>query len=225
MAFLALIFGLISVAIVRSRGSRPPKPVDAASAFLRNLPLLAFTLAYFLIFVAIYVPVVYIQSFSLSTGAVDQQLAFYLLPILMSSSAVGRFVLGYVADKVGVLNLAFLMTAAASVLCAGWIGAANPAGVIIFALLYGVALGSVVSLPSPGVAQLTTSDMFNSHLGMSSLVASFGVLIGTPIAGALLRTSLEFKALQAFSAIVLAAATAFIGLARVSKVGWSISKV
>lgn len=75
----------------------------------------------------------------------------------------------------------------------------------------------MVSLPSPGLAQLTPMELFNSHLGLASLITSLGVLVGTPIAGALLRSALEVAAIQAFTVAVLGVATLCFVATRVGK--------
>lgn len=223
---MSLAFAIVSIALVRSRARKAVKPEGAAPAFFKNPALLAFTAAYFFIFMGVYVPTIYLGSYALTEHVATSTLAFYLLPTMMGASAVGRLGLGYLADHLGVLNLAIFATFATCLLSGAWIAVRNTAGAFVFSAVYGIFLGTVVSLPSPGVALLVTSmELFNTHLGMASLIASFGVLIGPPIAGACLDSTMGFEGLQIFATCILGTAGCFLVLASGLKTGWQWKKM
>ena len=85
------------------------------------------------------------------------------------------------------MNMIVLDTFAAGILGFGWIGIDSVAGITMFAILYGFFAGAYISLIPPVVVELTPDmTVVGTCLGMSLFVASFGLLIGTPIAGSLI---------------------------------------
>jgi predicted MFS family arabinose efflux permease len=89
---------------------------------------------------------------------------------------------------------------------------------------YGFFSGSFVSLPPTIVVSLSMSarDKIGTRLGQSFACVAFGVLVGTPIGGAVLQSG-GFKALWVFGGAVLGASAVLLGAARVSWVGWKVA--
>lgn len=61
-------------------------------SFFHNPPILWYTAGAFFIMMGLYIPIYYIGSYAFLRGITSRSFAFYLLPILMASSAVGRIV-------------------------------------------------------------------------------------------------------------------------------------
>lgn len=90
---------------------------------------------------------------------------------------------------------------------------------------YGFFSGSFVSLPPTIVVNLSKDarDKIGTRLGQSFAFIAFGVLIGTPIGGAVLDHG-GFDALWTFGGCMIFASAAFLIAARVSWIGWGFMK-
>ena len=78
-----------------------------------------------------------------------------------------------------------------------------------FAVLYGFSSGGLIALPA-SVLPLVCPDpsKLGSRMGMSWAPTAFSVLIGPPIAGALVRNGNDFLGVQVWAGVVLALGTA-----------------
>ena len=155
LGFLLLFFGVVSAATLRNRRSAKTERKLFPAEFFYDKPMLLYTIALFLVLIALYVPAVYISTFGLHYHIVGSNLAFYLLPILQTSNIMGRIVLTFFADFTGPLNMRIPAACAVSVLTFAWIAVRNEAGLITFAILYGIFLGTVQALGPPCVASVT----------------------------------------------------------------------
>lgn len=192
----------------------------AERPFLLNAFGLAFALA------GLYVPFFYIGTYTLQNKIAGPNLAFYLVPIMNAGSIFGRILPNFVADKTGTFNMLTPCTAIAGVLCLCWIGIHNAPGLIVFAVLYGFFSGTFLSLPQLAVAVLTKDmRMLGTRTGTCFATACFGVLVGTPICGAILSRTGQFVGLQIFGGCCILAAAAFVGFARVAEAGWAFTKI
>jgi predicted MFS family arabinose efflux permease len=192
---------------------------------LREAPYIFCTAGLFFGFIGLYIPFFYITPYAhLKTGA-GETLAFYFVPILNAASIFGRLIPNAMADRVGPLNMFVPSALACAVLAFTWIAVHSTGGLLVFAILYGFFSGSFVSLPPSSILSLS-SDLENvgTRLGMSFSVAGFGILIGSPVGGALLNLDTgRFVRAQVFCAVVLTVSGASLVLARVTKVGCAVS--
>ena len=79
-------------------------------------------------------------------------------------------------------------TAAAVVVLFVWIAINNVPGFVVFCVVWGFILGVLNTAPALVLAHPTlapSSSVIGTRLGMSWSVAGLGILVGTPIAGAL----------------------------------------
>ncbi len=128
----------------------------------------------------------------------------------------------FIADKTGPFNILIPCSLVAALLAFVWIGIKTPAGVIIFCLLYGFFSGTFVSLsPTVTVTLCPSLGVFGVRMGMLLVPTAIGLLIGNPIAGAILRNG--WPALQAFGGVTVALATGFMIAARIAKCGWDLN--
>ena len=110
----------------------------------------------------------------------------------------------------------------ATVIAFVWIGVDTVAGVVMFSILYGLFSGSFVSLSATVVATTMCPNMgvVGVRIGMLSIPTAIGLLIGNPIAGAILKSG--WVNLQAFCGAVVGISTLCMIAARVAKVGMGI---
>ena len=107
-----------------------------------------------------------------------------------------------------------------------WIAIKNEAGLIVFAILYGAFSGLILTLVVTCVPALATNmKTLGTNIGMWLMFISFGVLIGTPISGAILRQSGQFSGFQAWAGCVVLLGPFFFAASRVSKVGFGMAKI
>lgn len=126
----------------------------------------------------------------------------YLLPLINGASFFGRIIGGFLADRVGRLNLLYPMTLISGVLClAMWLPADNVATVTAFVCLYGFSSGIFISVTPAVVAQISPDDRIGARIGAFFTLAAVATLIGTPIAGSLVKKNGEdiYKNLTLFA--------------------------
>lgn len=197
------------------------------SAF-KEAPFTLFSIAEFLGFAGLYVPFFYIQSYATNAPHthIDPSLAFYLLIILNAASVFGRVIPNFLADKSGPLNMLLPCASISALLAFCWIAIHSKAGLVIFCILYGFFSGTFVSLPPTTVISLSPSlAVVGTRMGMSFAFAGFGLLVGNPVAGAILGTGNNFTGVQAFCGGTVAAASVAILLARFFKVGLGLREI
>lgn len=183
-------------------------------------PYLAFCFSNFFGFMGIYVTFFYIQLYAEEQVNISTLLASYLLTITNAASTIGRLVPNFFADKIGPLNILIPFALVVTILCFGWIGITSEAGIVIFCLLYGFFCGAFVSLP--GIIVITISPNLKTigiQLGMALSISGFGMLIGEPIAGAILDANSGWKGLQAFCGVMVFLSGAFALVARLYRTG------
>ncbi|KAK0518419.1 hypothetical protein OC835_007853 [Tilletia horrida] len=110
----------------------------------------------------------------------------YWLAVLNAASMFGRVLPGFVADRIGRTNTLFPHLLASGILLFIFPLTTNLVGMLFFSILYGFASGSYVSLIPAAVGQLGPTSTIGTRLGMMFAGSSFGGLLGTPIAGAIL---------------------------------------
>lgn len=99
----------------------------------------------------------YIELFALQVCHMSGELAAYAPVAVNASSAFGRVLPNYVADKFGPLNVHIPFTFVVGLLAFRWQAVQSPAGLLIFDVLYGFFSGTFVSLKGPIVAGLSVS--------------------------------------------------------------------
>lgn len=188
LGFIALGTLTISLLVLRTR-LPPPKKMRTIldpQAF-KNVPFILFSAGLFLAFAGLYIPIFYIIFFAEVRVHINEDLSFYMLPILNAASVFGRIIPGLLADKYGSLELIVVCTLASAII--GYVGIVikSLGGLIVYSLIYGFLSGAVVSLPSAVVAMLAPSmQLVGTWMGMSFFFAALGILIGNPIAGSII---------------------------------------
>ncbi|TVY31348.1 Riboflavin transporter, partial [Lachnellula subtilissima] len=188
IAGISLMLCLFANIFIKSR--LPPSPDANARPDIRILARPAFAtavLGVFLLEFALFVPLTYITSYSLAQGN-SPTFSSLVLPILNLGSVFGRWLPGFIADKIGRFNtaiLAIILTVAA--VLGVWLPVGNTKpGIIIFALLFGFASGSNISLTPVCVSQLCSIENYGRYYSTCFSIVSLGCLTGVPIAGKIL---------------------------------------
>lgn len=190
----------------------------------KEAPYALFVSGSFIGFMGLYVPFFFVQNYGIALGIVDENLGFYLLAIINSASTFGRVLPNFIADKTGPLNIIVPCAFVSGILCISLIGATSEASLIVVCVLYGFFSGTFVSVPpSVLVALSPTRGVVGTRMGMCFTVTSFGVLIGTPVAGAILGNGTDFTGTWAFGGSLAIAGGCLMLGSRIAKVGFRIA--
>ncbi|EPQ56604.1 MFS general substrate transporter [Gloeophyllum trabeum ATCC 11539] len=170
----------------------------------------------FFVLFGIYLPFFFLQQYAIQQG-ISENIAFYSLAFLNAASLFGRVVPNFVADYVGPLNVLIPACFVTSVLIFIFLAVHTPAGVVVYALVFGFFSGTYVSVIPAGTASLT-ADMatIGIRIGMSFFVVGFGGLFGSPVIGAIIarQGGGTYWGAAVFSGIVCLIGTAFLVWAR-----------
>lgn len=219
---ITLVFPLIVTRPLKYSAKRR-KLLDLSA--LRDVPYVLFGCGLLLGYMGIYVVFVYIQLYSTATAGVSSTLAFYLLAIINAGSSFGRVLPNFAADHTGTLNMQVLFVSVSAILSLSLLAIHTTAGILAFCVLYGFFTGTFVSLPGPTVASLSPDmAVLGGRMSMAFMTAGTGLLVGTPVAGAILTSGEgeNWTMLQVWSgALLVLSAICMLG-ARVAKVGWGV---
>ncbi|CAG8018758.1 unnamed protein product [Penicillium olsonii] len=210
----------ISVAIMRQRFQPKEKRKLFQLSVLKEPAFTVFAIAMFMGFLGFYNFLFYVQSYAIETGIVDSNLGFYLLSMLNAASTFGRIAPNFLADHIGPLNMLTPAVTITAILAFVWIRVHTVPGIIILSVFYGFFSGGFVSLP-PVVMASMTPDVRNlgTRMGMLFAIVSIGLLIGTPIGGAILNSTNEYVGVQLFTACCLITSAVLMTIVRLLRTG------
>lgn len=182
-------FPLIGTLLMKSRFSN----YSGERFILPDLSMLAFprmaiiTAGIFFIELGIFIPLTYISSYALSEG-ISTAVSYQLLTFLNIGSLLGRWIPGYLADKIGRLNTLVIANILCTISIFGlWFPAGNNvASLVAFAIIFGFASGSNLSVTPVCVGELCETEKYGSFFAAACAVSSFGPLTGIPIGGSLI---------------------------------------
>ncbi|OQE08940.1 hypothetical protein PENVUL_c008G10016 [Penicillium vulpinum] len=142
-----------------------------------------FTFAY----LGMFIPFYYLPQYGMAYG-MSSTMGNYLLAILNAGSFFGRIISGFLADKIGGFNMTVATSLLSSIVLLTLLSAKTEASIIAFSAIYGLFSGGLISLQAATVARLTVNiNTYGTMIGVQMAVNSIGVLIGNPIAGALVQ--------------------------------------
>jgi MFS family permease len=204
LGLISLVTSLFSVAVMKVRVMPKQKRALLELSAFKEFPYAMFCVAMFFGFLGFFGPIYYLQPYAINSGITNENLGFYLLPILNAASIAGRILPNLLTDKVGPLNMLIPASMASGLLALCWIAVHDLPGIIIFAILYGFSSGGFVSLPPIAIVGLTP-DMrtLGTRMGQAFFVASLGLLIGSPVAGEILTKTGSYLGLQLFSGLTV----------------------
>lgn len=150
----------------------------------------------------------------------------YLLNALVNVGAIpGRALPGFAADRFGAFNvLALTSTTCAALIFALWYTAGtNESAIYSFTVLYGFWSGAAISITPVCISRVCNIEDIGKRTGTAFFIASFGVLIGLPIAGAIIRADGgSYSGVIVFAGAFYAATVVTLYLARGVAAGWGL---
>ena len=214
MGFLLLFGFILSYAILPYRPAKSPilrRYLDPAA--FTDVPFVSFVFAGFFGSMGYYIPLLYLPVYAeTSTSVKTSGLAFYLLAIVNGTSTVGRLLAGFAGALLGPFELITLALAFCAILLFSWISVHSTAAIVVWSVFWGLASSVIVALPGAVIPLLCPSvSVIGTRTGMYWAVAGLGVLIGSPVAGALIvsrSAGTVWWHLQVFSGFCMVLATA-----------------
>ncbi|CAF9921540.1 MAG: hypothetical protein HETSPECPRED_004578 [Heterodermia speciosa] len=193
IAFLALGTFIISFPALSSYKltSKPPRSLIEHRAF-RELPFVLYLLALFVLCAGYFVPLFYITTYASTHLHTSSDTAFYLLAVTNAAAFFGRLLPGLCPTPFAKPDALPLATAAAGISVLAWMAVKDLAGFIVFCVAFGALSGVIITLLTimvPVLAPATLDGKVGARLGMAYAACGFGILIGSPVAGAVSRTS------------------------------------
>ena len=190
VALVNLILSTIALAIILPR--RPP-PTGRRRAILdlrafRELDFMLFALALLFNYVAFYIPAFYLPVIATKALGQSQDFAFESLAFVSVGSFFGRTIPMLAASRVGSVQVYLVATLAAVVVLFSWTAVQDVAGFVVWSVAFGLISGALVAAPSAAISHpvlAPSMGVIGTRLGILWMFGSVGVLIGAPIAGAI----------------------------------------
>ncbi|QIW99656.1 hypothetical protein AMS68_005174 [Peltaster fructicola] len=211
------VIGLIAIttlavpcAVIKPLSKPPGRRKIFDMTILKELEFEIFNVATFLGFVGQYIPFFFIQEYAISH---DLGLAFWMLMFLNVGSIPGRIVPSMIADRwLHPLIVLSCCTGCAAILAFCWIAIQHStAGLAVWCILYGFFSGAFVSLQGPAIAGMTKQlSTIGTRFGINMFAGALGILIGSPVGGAIFPTS--WPGAQSFCGASLALSAATVAL-------------
>ncbi|KAF2643312.1 MFS general substrate transporter [Massarina eburnea CBS 473.64] len=220
MGFITLTTALLSFPALLSGSKVLAQPRKARRLFdpsaLHDRLFLIFTASTFFNFLGYIVPYFYIPTYAREVLGTSDSLALYMLVMSVAASFFGRILSGVLAHYLGSVVTWGLCAFASGVLALAWIGIDTVGGFIAFSILWGFLSAALVTLPSAAFANICPDlTRLGTRIGMSWSVSSIASLIGSPIAGQLLRTNngkRDFLGVQLWSGVCLLFGSCWLGV-------------
>ena len=224
MGFIVLGTSAISIVTMQRRVSPPGRRQQFDRKAFTELPFSLFCIGNAISYMGAYIPFFEAPAFAAARTGAGPTLAFYSLAILSAASTFGRLLPNFLADKTGPLTMLTFCACATGTLALAWLAVHSIGGFMTFCVLYGVFSGSLVSLPPAAIASLTDDhSRLGTRLGMTFTLAGFGLLIGNPVAGALVNLKKgEFWKAIVFNGVSVLVAAVLLLAARVARAGWRL---
>ena len=220
LGFLSLGTVIISFSTMRIRFPPKDKRKLYQLSALKEPAFCLYCAAMFMGFLGFYNFLYYVQTYAIDTGIVDAKLGFYLLSMLNAASTFGRIIPNFISDHAGPINVLTPAVTITSILAFAWIRVHTESGIIALTVLYGFFSGGFVSLPPVVLASMTPDVRdLGTRLGMVFAVVSIGVLIGTPIGGAILSDTNQYIGVQTFTGCCLIVSATLMAALRFVRTG------
>jgi MFS family permease len=226
LGFIYLFLCIIANLLIKPRLSPDTNTRSTPSFRILQKPIFALTvLGVFMLEWGLFVPLTYICSYAMAQGFSMSE-AFNALITLNVGSLLGRILPGILADRIGGYNTNILVTLLAIISTFGvWLPAGQTLpGLTLFALLFGFASGSNISLTPVCLGQTCRVEEYGRYFATCFTVVSIGCLTGVPIAGAIINAAGgSYWGLIVFTGTCYGVGLAAIIAARVLGTGWRVN--
>ena len=226
-----IMLGTLIIAIVVMKPRLPPRKSGPLFNYetLRDPIFGGWLFAVFFTFIGLYVPLFYVEQYARNIG-MDANTSSYMLIVINAASIPGRIAPSILADKVGNMSILIPAVFFSGVITIAWMAVKSEAGIIVVSVFLGLTNGSIQAVVPATVAFLCPDlSKLGTNLGMTLFSAGLGMLIGSPVAGAILdkqstATSVVFRGALIFAGVTTLVGS-FIAMAvRYSKVGLALVK-
>ncbi|KAI9719310.1 MAG: hypothetical protein M1812_003640 [Candelaria pacifica] len=223
MGFIMLFLVIIANLLIRSR-LKPKKGASVLPDFtiFSDLTFSLTTAGTFFTEFGLFIPLTYISSYALAHG-LPMAFSYQLVAILNVGSFFGRWLPGYVADRLGRFNTMIFTVALCLITTLGlWLPAGNSVPmIVVYAVIFGFGSGSNISLTPVCVGQLCDTNEYGRYYATCYTIVSFSTLTGVPIAGEIVEAQKgSYQGLILFTGMCYVGALASFLAARVLKAGW-----
>jgi len=225
IGFMALGMLMIPLFTMKLRVKPPSKRAILDKTAFTDLTMPTFMLSGFFGYIGLLIPFFYISFTASAKGYASTDLSFYVVPMLNAASIFGRVVPAIIADKIGPLNMLIPTAAVTAVIAYCIIAVRNFAGIVVIAIFYGFFSGTYISLPPAIFIQLTPPDkrhLIGTRMGMGFTIIGLGILIGTPVAGAIAGPDNYFTGVYIWSGTTLMTACVGLLIVRYMRVGLKV---
>ena len=201
VAFIILPLMIFACIAIRPRFPPRKSNIFIGAAWKKPTYVLLVTSLFFMM-MGMWTPIFFMPTFAVSRG-MGTTLAAYMLAIINAASTFGRIIPGILADKLGRLNVFAFSGIATGIMIFCMNEPQENAGIIVYSVFFGFTSGTIISAASASISQCTSDprDM-GTYMGMGMGLASFAVLIGPPVNGALLHHYAGFTQVSIFSGVV-----------------------
>jgi len=134
--------------------------------------------------IPMFMPFAHLSASARDAGITDTK-AVALVGLIGIGSLLGRFGIGALADRLGRLRTRMIAEAMLGASFLIWASAEGYAGFVVFALVFGLSYGGIVSLLPPICSDLYGVRAVSGIIGLLYTGAAFGALLGPVAAGAL----------------------------------------
>ncbi|GFF93409.1 hypothetical protein IFM47457_09523 [Aspergillus lentulus] len=208
IGFINLFLGLMTILILCRK---PGKKTRARSMIewraFTDLPFMLFSTSLTCVMLAYYIPLFYVPSYARTQLHTTRSLSFYMVAIINGASAFGRVVPYLLSAYIPPIAILWLGVAGSALAMFTWIAATNLPGFIVWACYWGFLSGVLVTAPTAIIghpALCPDPNYLGTRMGMMWGISSFGSLVGTPIAGALVDLSqANFLKAQVFAGCLM----------------------
>lgn len=210
-----VVFGLYLISylvLVRPQAKKAGRRSFDRTAFVDG-PFMTLCVASLFSAIAFYIPLLYLPLFTeIRIPSIDPNLTLDLLPILNGASVVSRLLAGFAAAIFGPTETITVSLIFGSILLFSWIAVDTIAGTVVWSVFWGMISGILVSLPGAFIPLFCPSlSVLGTRSGMYWIWVGLGILIGSPIAGAIFdftSTATNYWRLQVFAGIFMLGAAA-----------------
>ncbi|KAF5092894.1 hypothetical protein D0Z00_004352 [Geotrichum galactomycetum] len=229
VGFLSFAVLALALVLIKPRLARAPFHFRVNSILdIRSLTDMRFawlTVANFLGELAVVNGLTFLTSYALRQGK-SENLAYTLLTLLNSTGMLGRWLSGVIADQLGRFNTLIVICIMAFATILGiWLPfGKSTAGLIVFSTLHGFCNGGILSLAPVCCGQICQARDYGKRYGTMFFVTAFGVLLGMPISGALIKPGPDgYNKLIIFTGALYVGTTLFVILSRYCIVGFKFN--
>ncbi|KAI2628706.1 MFS general substrate transporter [Hypoxylon sp. NC1633] len=203
IALMSGVLLMVACALVKP----PPKPIvltqtqDTIFNFrvLYDWKLLLFGCCALVLDMGIDVPFYFIPTFVQERLKRPPEIGDSLLAAMNGSSLFGRIFLSWLAGHLGPLRVFHSSILAACVLLLCWFTVDSLAGIIAFIIFFGFFVGGLMSLIPSSVAEIfPDTHLLGARIGLVEGFQGVGILIGPPIAGAIMDSPAGYLGVSVF---------------------------